>query len=448
MISFSHTLFSNVMFIADLAILITYESLQYVLHRQYSRTVRSFAHNLAKRNILYVKLFQAIAFHQQYLDDKLNQELLTFTDSVPYGNEDEDLNTLLGVMREHGLQHDKVFPLPIKSGMISLVYKMRNAENKDVIVKMKRRNIDARLKESMEHIIRLIEIGAYIPYVKNLHLSQTICKNMTLIKEQLDFQKEVHNTREMAEICKHMPYIKIPKVYEDITQKFPNVIVMEYIDGVHISKVDKEDYHNYAKLVVTYGVVSLLNSGITHGDLHPGNILFIKNKEKTETQIEISVPTYQIGLIDFGVVIRMHERMKVMFLDLATTMFSEPGYNIAKKILHYGFEPIDTFERLPDSSKEQMYHAVGLILDDVICKSKQANQIKLFEGVQCIHTFLQNQNQNQNQRSDIRISDDFLKLQMGLAMAHGVSMSLCNEDYIPFVNKVLHDLLHIDLLTI
>jgi len=444
MISFLRTLFFNAIFIADFAMLLSYECLQYALHRQYHKTVRSFAHNLAKRNILYVKLFQAIAFHEQYLDDKLNQELLTFTDSVPYGSEDEDLSTLLDVMREHGVHNNKVFPLPIKAGMISLVYKMRDAENKDVIVKMKRKNIDARLKESMEHIIRLIEIAAYIPYIKNIHLSQTICKNMTLIKEQLDFQKEVNNTREMSEICKHMPYIKIPKVYEDITQKFPNVIVMEYIDGVHISKVDKEDYHSYAKLVVTYGVVSLLNSGITHGDLHPGNILFIKNKEKTETQTETSAPIYQIGLIDFGVVIRLHERMKVMFLELATTMFSEPGYNVAKKILHYFFDPMEAFEALPDSSKEQMYNVIGPILDDAFHVSKQANQIKLFEGVQCIHTFLQ----NQNQTSEIRISEDFLKLQMGLAMAHGVSMSLCNEDYIPFVNKVLHDLLHIDLLTI
>ena len=44
-----------------------------------------------------------------------------------------------------------------------------------------------------------------------------------------------------------LKYIKIPNVYEDVTTKLPNIILMEYIDGKTIQNIDKEDYDAYAK---------------------------------------------------------------------------------------------------------------------------------------------------------------------------------------------------------
>jgi len=44
------------------------------------------------------------------------------------------------------------------------------------------------------------------------------------------------------------------------------------------------------------------------------------------------------------------------------------------------------------------------------------------------------------------VGDDFVKLQMALAMSQGVSLCLCKNDYMPFANKVLNELFHTELL--
>ena len=42
-------------------------------------------------------------------------------------------------------------------------------------------------------------------------------------------------------------------------------------------------------------------------------------------------------------------------------------------------------------------------------------------------------------------NDNFIKMQMGITMAHGISLSLCKDNYMEVANVVLNDLFHTDL---
>ena len=44
----------------------------------------------------------------------------------------------------------------------------------------------------------------------------------------------------------------------------------------------------------------------------------------------------------------------------------------------------------------------------------------------------------------LRPSDEFVKIQLVLAMAHGVTLLLCKDDYIKLADKVIHELFHLD----
>jgi hypothetical protein len=167
-------------------------------------------------------------------------------------------------------ENDKI---PINSGMISLVYKMRTIDNEVVVVKMKRKNIDEKLDDAIEKLLFFIKLLSFIPQFNTLDIPNVIKKNINLLRQQLDFGEEVKNTKEMAENCKNLKYIKIPKVHEYATKEYPSIIIMDYIKGVHISKLDERDYDEYAKLVLKYGFVSIINDSVTHGDLHAGNIM-------------------------------------------------------------------------------------------------------------------------------------------------------------------------------
>ena len=41
----------------------------------------------------------------------------------------------------------------------------------------------------------------------------------------------------------------------------------------------------------------------------------------------------------------------------------------------------------------------------------------------------------------IRISDDFVKFQMVIAMLHGVAFTICKNDVFPVLDSVLNDML-------
>ncbi|NDA90437.1 MAG: AarF/ABC1/UbiB kinase family protein, partial [Alphaproteobacteria bacterium] len=286
---------SNLAFMVDVTVMLSCECVKYFIKRDYRGFIQNVAKNLAQKNILYVKMFQAISLNNNLIDDTMNSELLKYTDSAPYTEDDIDIDLFEAMINIYTLVpcNDTI---PMKSGMISIVYKLRDVNGGDVILKMKRKNIDAKLEDAIEKLLFFIEAISLIPQFNVLDIPSVIKKNIALLRQQLDFQEEVKNTLEMAENCKNLKYIKIPKVYKEVTESYPNIIMMEYINGVHISKLDDTDYNEYAKLVMKYGFVSIINNSVTHGDLHAGNIIFIKNAED---------PVYQLGLIDFGIVTRI-----------------------------------------------------------------------------------------------------------------------------------------------
>ena len=46
----------------------------------------------------------------------------------------------------------------------------------------------------------------------------------------------------------------------------------------------------------------------------------------------------------------------------------------------------------------------------------------------------------------IRPSDNFVKTQLVLAMAHGVTLTLCKDNFIEMINKIINELFHVNLL--
>jgi predicted unusual protein kinase regulating ubiquinone biosynthesis (AarF/ABC1/UbiB family) len=424
---------SNVVFIIDVAAGFLYEYICFLINQNYCEFVRRVARNLSKKNILYVKMFQAISLNNNLIDGAMNAELVKYTDSAPYDESDIDTDLFNEIIKDYYLtpENDKI---PINSGMISLVYKMRTIDNEVVVVKMKRKNIDEKLDDAIEKLLFFIKLLSFIPQFNTLDIPNVIKKNINLLRQQLDFGEEVKNTKEMAENCKNLKYIKIPKVHEYATKEYPSIIIMDYIKGVHISKLDERDYDEYAKLVLKYGFVSIINDSVTHGDLHAGNIIFIKNEAE---------PIYQLGLIDFGIVTRVNKETTQCFLEIVSTAFTETSRNLAEKVLNAFIEPRKTFQKIPGECRQNLYAEASIIIEEALHNSKDASQVKIYEFMKKFNEYL---NGNNLRECGLYVSDEFVKFQMALAMSQGVSLCLCKNDYMPFANKVINDLFHADLL--
>lgn len=82
------------------------------------------------------------------------------------------------------------------------------------------------------------------------------------------------------------------------------------------------------------------------------------------------------------------------------------------------------------------------IIENVVHGSKNANQSKLFEFIIHFKDYL---NRNDLKKYELYFNDGFIKMQMGLAMAHGVCLCLCKNNYIEITNQVSNEMFHNDI---
>ena len=423
-------MFQQLFFIFQICSIFTTETIKYYLFR--TNIIKNVAYKLAKVNILCVKIFQAISLN---IDKSINDELIKYTDQVPYSiEEDIDFENLMDLVSQEGLYID--INKPYASGMISIVYKALVQQPKEnspkyKIIKVKRKNIERKLDESIKNMMFLIKVISFFhSFLSSFNFN---IENIDLIKEQLDFNKEIQNMIEMKEIYKNNTYIKIPEVY---TQQYPDMILMEYIEGTSVSNIDSLDYEIYAKQLFTFIFSSLLIKGTIHGDLHCGNILFIKedNRENEET-------IYKLGIIDFGLVYKLDEQFKNKFTELFIDIYIKPVIEVAPEILICGcLEPIETINALPEKHKQHLISILTEIIEDVFHKNKKGDQVKIFEFMNKLNNYFNKTEYN------IKISKNFLKVQLIMAMGQGIGLLLCKERNIEMINTVIKELFHLDLI--
>jgi predicted unusual protein kinase regulating ubiquinone biosynthesis (AarF/ABC1/UbiB family) len=405
--------------------------------RDYAYFIHRLTNNLASINILYVKAFQAVALNNSLISENMNNQLLRFTDNVPWSYDDLDFFTLVQISDELNLEFRDGFENPINSGMISLVFKVYKREtNEPLIVKIKRSNIDRKLAEAIDDLLYVVDILSFMPVFKKYQISQTIRNCVDIISVQTNFDIEVKNMNRMKHNCSKLKYVQIPSALKEVTDTYPNVIVMEYIEGVPIHKIDPSDFDPFAKLVMKFGFVTSLMHGITHGDLHSGNILFIKDEQDNKI-------TYKIGVIDFGIVYEIEETYKNVLFQIFADLFTLSSDEIAEKIMKSGLiEPIEIVNNLPIWYYENIKQIISDIIESTL---KEANQKQLYRFLSEFYCYLKDN--DDLAKLGLRPSNSFVKTQMCLAMAHGVTLTLCKDNCINIADKVLNDLFHMDFLS-
>ncbi len=83
-------------------------------------------------------------------------------------------------------------------------------------------------------------------------------------------------------------------------------------------------------------------------------------------------------------------------------------------------------------------------MDEIINSSKQANQLQIYKFLSKLKEYL---SKKELSNIGIRPSDDFVKSQLVLAMAHGVTLTLCNNNnYITLMDEVINELFKTNIL--
>jgi predicted unusual protein kinase regulating ubiquinone biosynthesis (AarF/ABC1/UbiB family) len=420
----------SIIFLLNALFIFASEMIIYSVFQDYSFFIDRLSMRLASINILYVKIFQAFALNNSLIDDKTNNKLLKFTDNAPWNFSDIDLHQLIEMSDKYNIQLQRGYEVPINSGMISLVF-IGYDKNKQVIIKMKRKNIQEKLDDAIDNLLFSMYILSFIPIINKYQLVEVVNKNIEIIRRQTNFLEEIDNMDKIRENCKNLKYVKIPTANRKVTEEYPNIILMERIEGIKINQIKEEDYEQFAKLVVKFGIVTTILHGVTHGDLHSGNILFIKDYNDSKYY-------YKIGVIDFGIIYEVKSQYKGLLFDIVTQLFEKTPRESAEKLLNSGMvDPPGILQKIPKEDYNNILSFTSDIINETIHSSKKANQIQIYKFLSKFKEYL---SKDELCNIGIRPSDDFVKSQLVLAMAHGVTLTLCKDNFITLMDKVINEL--------
>ncbi len=287
-------------------------------------TARRFRMLLNDLGPTFVKLGQILSTRADLLPAEFIDELSTLQDQVP-AISIELVNAQ--IQESLGRGADELFAsleaTPIAAASIAQVHRAQTLEGEEVVVKVQRPGISEQIRADLSvlrYAARLLEAvveetGIYTPV-------GIIDEFERAIFEELDFLHEAANIRAFYENHRDRTYLRIPKVYEELSSR--TVLTMEYLKGTKISQIEmaQHDRAALAQHIVEAAFRQLFEDGLFHGDPHPGNLLVLEGDV--------------VGLLDFGLVGRLTSQMQETLVMLVLSVALKDADSVARLLYRIG----------------------------------------------------------------------------------------------------------------
>ncbi len=164
------------------------------------------------------------------------------------------------------------------------------------------------------------------------------------LKEECDYELELKNGTEIAEACKDIPNLIIPKYYKDLSGK--KILTMEWIDALPLQHFLDTETDQAKKNQVGQALLDFLHTSIHvhrrfHADPHPGNFLVTKDN--------------QLVVLDFGCVKTLPEDFYNYYFALAKDdVFNDP------RKLRICLEGLDMLRKEDTEEVERLFYETAV----------------------------------------------------------------------------------------
>lgn len=175
----------------------------------------------------------------------------------------------------------KLSDKPIATASIGQVYKGKLDTGEIVAVKVKRPNIAENIDVDFDAFLTVVNIASYVSNQREVYeLSTIVNEYYKLLKEEIDFVKEVSNMKTFRKLFSQTKFVKVPKPYSELCNN--DIIVMEFVESTRIDNIREMDRvglnrKKIAEKLVEVFLCQILDYGIIHIDPHPGNVGITKN---------------------------------------------------------------------------------------------------------------------------------------------------------------------------
>jgi ubiquinone biosynthesis protein len=272
----------------------------------------------------FVKLGQVMSTRADLLPQEVIRELSELQDQVPPFPFAEVKRTIeAGLGRDLSDAFATFDETPLASASIAQVHRASTRAGIEVIVKVQRPGIRARIEADLEllrHLGRLLES---VFDETNLASPTGIVEEFEkAILGELDFTREAANVELFRRVHSGRPYVVVPHVVGHLS--CATVLTLERLDGRKITDFDPErhDRATITKNLVELAFVQMFEDGLFHGDPHPGNLFVLEGS--------------RIGLIDMGLVGRLSRSMQETLIVMCLAISLKDAGTLARLLYKIG----------------------------------------------------------------------------------------------------------------
>lgn len=264
----------------------------------------------------FVKLGQIASTRGDLYPPEFIRELESLQDNVPpfdYNMVKDDLNLDIFNHFEE---------TPFKSASIGQVHKAVLKNGKHVVVKLKRPGIYETMSEDTDTVKKILKFLQAIGVDTGNSSEFVLDESIQYLLSEADYVNEVENAIKFRKSLKDVDWIKIPRVYKKYCTD--EMIVMEYVPTEKITEIKntKINKKKVCEALVNSYVIQTMQSGLFHGDPHPGNLGVSKNGK--------------LVFYDFGLLIGLSEELKNGFSDLFVCIIGRDTKGIVDILIRLG----------------------------------------------------------------------------------------------------------------
>ena len=290
---------------------------------------------------IFVKFGQVMSTRRDLLPTDIANELALLQDRVPPFSSDIAVAT---IERAFGRTVQAIFVsfdrTPIASASIAQVHFAvlldKKGQQREVAVKVVRPGMLKVIEKDLG-LMRMMAgwVESLSADGKRLKPREVVGEFDKYLHEELDLVREAANSAQLRRNMAGLNLVMIPEMYWDFCH--PDVIVMERMNGVPISQIDKlraagVDIKKLASDGVNLFFTQVFRDGFFHADMHPGNI-----------QVSLDPQTFGRYIsLDFGIVGTLTEVDKEYLAQNFAAFFRRDYKRVAELHIESGWAPAAT----------------------------------------------------------------------------------------------------------
>jgi ubiquinone biosynthesis protein len=288
-------------------------------------TPRAVRESFEELGAAFIKLGQMLSLRPDLIPHEYSDEFRKLLDEIP----PEPFEDIRKVVEQEFRKPLRVLfrefdPKPVGSASVAQVHRARLPDGTRVVVKVQRPGVRDRFGVDIE-LLRFLAYKLEPRFAGREYSPTEVVREFErYTRNELSFSFEARAIERFRRNLQGSRTVVVPRVFWDRTTD--RVLTMEEIPGVKLSEVimrgQRIDRRTVIRRLVDLSITQLFEKDLFHADLHPGNILLMRDG--------------RIGLLDFGIVGSLDESLRHAGLELFLAIVERDSERAARTMLKVG----------------------------------------------------------------------------------------------------------------